>query len=146
MATFSGACEAGAGDATNPFAGIYAGSATRLILREVKCFTTAANAARIMIRRATTAGTWTGEEEIEQWEDGPSPDGTIVVTSTSTAPTMGNPIDYGAVGAAIGSGFVYTYYGEGRGIVIPSGTGNGIVLIEQANTANTYDVVFVWDE
>ena len=146
MAEFRGVCEGGAGTATLPFAGIYAGSGTRVVLREIKCFTTAANAARIRIQRATTAGTWTGEEEIETWEDGPSPDATIVVTASSTAPTMGNPIDVGAIGAAIGSGFVYTYYGEGRGLVIPSGTGNGIVLIENADTANTYDVTFVWDE
>src|SRR4030095_3344272 len=52
MATFSGVCEAGAGSATLPFAGIYAGSSTRLIVREIKVFTTAANAARIRIQRA----------------------------------------------------------------------------------------------
>jgi hypothetical protein len=146
MATFSGVCEAGAGSATLPFAGIYAGASTRLIVREIKCFTTAANAARIRIQRATTAGTWTGEEEIEQWEDGPPPDGIIVVTATSTAPTMGSPVDVGAIGGAVASGFHYTYYGEGRGLVIPSGAGNGIVLIENADTANTYDTVWVWDE
>jgi hypothetical protein len=146
MATFSGVCEDSAGSATLPFAGIYAPATSHVIVREIKVFTDAANTAKILFARATTAGTWTGEEEIDHNEDGSPPLGIIVKTATSTAPTMGNPFDFGAVGAAISSGFHYTYYGEGRGLYIPPGTGNGIVLIEKVDTANEYDVVWVWEE
>ena len=146
MSEFRAVVEDGAGSATLPFAGIYAASGSGFYLRELKVFTDAANAARIRIRRATTAGTWTAEEEIESNEGGPAPTATVVKTATSTAPTMGDPFDIGGVGAAIASGFHYVYYGEGRGIWVPAGTGNGIVLIEAADTANEYDVAFVWDE
>lgn len=146
MAQYSAVCEAGAGDASFPFAGLYAPSGSGLILREVKCFSIGTAAARVRLRRATTAGTWTAEEEIEWNEDGPPPLATAVKSAITTAPTMGDPFDVGGIGAAAGSGFVYSYYGEGRGLYVPPGTGNGIVLIETADTANTYDVTFIWDE
>lgn len=146
MATFSGVCEDSQSSATLPFAGIYAAASSGCIVREIKVFTDAANAAKIRFRRATTAGTWTAEEEIEHNEDMSPPLCTLVKTASSTAPTMGDPFDFGAVGAAIGSGFHYTYYGEGKGLFIPPGTGNGIVLIEVADTANEYDVTWVWEE
>jgi hypothetical protein len=146
MATFSAVVRGGAGTAALPFAGIYASAANGLVVREIKCFTTAANAATIYIQRASTAGTWgTGEAEVEWSEPGPTPTATVV-PSSSAAPTMGSPLDVGMVGAAIGSGFYYTYYGEGRGLYLLSGTANGLVLIEQTDTANTYYVSFVWDE
>lgn len=146
MAFHSAAFEAAAGDGSFPFAGIYAASGSGGIVREIKCFTELANAALIRIRRATTAGTWTAEEEIEFNEDMSPPLCTVVKSAVTSAPTMGDPIDFGAVGAAIASGFHYTYYGEGQGLFIPPGTGNGIVLIEAVNTANTYSGVFIWEE
>jgi hypothetical protein len=146
MATFSAVVRGAAGTAALPFAGIYAPAGNGLVVREIKCFTAAANAATIYIQRASTAGTWgTGEVEIEWNEAGPAPTATVVPAS-SAAPTMGSPLDVAMVGAAIGSGWMYTYYGEGRGLYIAAGTANGLVLIEQTDTANSYYVAFVWDE
>jgi len=144
--SYSGVALAAASSATLPFAGLYAPAGNGVTLREIKVFTTAANAARILIQRATTAGTWSAVTEVEHNEDSPAVTGVMVHTASSTPPTMGSPFDVGAVGAAIGSGFHYTYYGEGHGLYIPPGTGNGIVVIEVADTANTYDVMFLWDE
>lgn len=135
------------GSATLPFGGLYAPSAGRGIIREIKVFNTGTAAARIRIVRLSTAGTWTALTEAEHNEDFAAPLCTAVHTATSTAPTIvAGDLDVGAVGAAAGSGFVYTYYGEGRGIWIATGTGNGIGLIETADTANGYDFTFVWDE
>jgi len=48
----------------------------------------------------------------------------------------------------VGSGFVFTYYGEGLGLWIPGAATNatGIALIEVADTVNTYDGTFLWEE
>ncbi|MGH9878832.1 MAG: hypothetical protein ACRD5H_14465, partial [Nitrososphaerales archaeon] len=137
---------AGAGTAALPFAGLYSSSTTEgIVIREIKCFTLATNAARIRIVRATTAGTWTALTEKLTNPDGGPITGAAFITS-SVAPTMeADEIDVGAIGAAIGSGFHYPYYGEGNGLWIPKGTGNGIVLIEEVDTANTYDFMFGWD-
>lgn len=145
MPRYSASANGAAGSATLPFAGLYSGG-DALILREVKVFTTAANAARIRIVRVSTAGTWSGLTEAEFAENARAPAATAVHTATSTAPTIvAGDLDVGAVGAAIGSGFHYTYYGE-FDLIIAAGTGNGIALIEVADTANTYDTTFIWDE
>lgn len=146
MARYSAMMEGVAGGAALPFAGLYSSDANvGLILREVKCFTTAANAARIRIYRVTTAGTWTAETEVKWNPDGGAITGAAFSAASSTAPTASDEYDIGAIGAAIGSGFHYTYYGEGNGLFIPKGTGNGIALIEITDTANTYDVTLAWD-
>lgn len=143
MAKFSGVANAAAGTAALPFAGAYADASNGIVIREIKVFTTAANAARIFIARSSTAGTWTAITE-KAWGDFAVVGS--MVHSASVAPTFeADEIDIGAVGAAIGSGFHYTYYGEGSGLWVPKGTANGIVLIEQTDTANTYDVMMAWD-
>lgn len=143
MAKFSGVANGAAGTAALPFAGVYADAANGIVVREIKVFTTAANAARIMIARASTAGTWTAITE-KAWGDY-AVVGSAVHTA-SVAPTFeADEIDIGAIGAAIGSGFHYTYYGEGNGLFIPKGTANGLILVEQVDTANTYDVMLAWD-
>lgn len=149
MTIFSASYQGAAGSATLPFAGLRSGTSTNSpILREVKCFTTAANAARIRIVRLTTAGTATAITVNEMFEAQVAAEATPVHTYTSTAPTIqGGDIDICAVGAAVGSGFHYVYYFN-PGLIIPAGAtnANGIGLIEVADTANTYDGTFIWEE
>lgn len=150
MAHYSSSFQGAAGSATLPFAGLRSGAATNFpIIREIKVFTTAANAARIRVVRITTAGTATAITENAMTATTVPPTATGVHTYTSTAPTIqAGDVDIAAVGAAIGSGFVYTYYGEGNGLFIPGAASdaNGIALIEVADTANTYDGTFIWEE
>jgi hypothetical protein len=149
MAVYSAVFQGAAGTATLPIAGLRSGGAgNNPIIREIKLFTLAANAARIRIVRLTTAGTGTGITEAEFNEAMNPPVATAVHTYSSTAPTLGADMDIGAVGAAIGSGFHYTYYGEGKGLWIPGAASdaNGIGLLEVADTANTYDGCFIWEE
>ena len=150
MALYSASFQGAAGSATLPFAGLRSGAATNFpIIREIKVFTTAANSARIRIVRITTAGTATALTENAMSATTTAPTATAVHTYTSTAPTISaGDVDIAAVGAAIGSGFVYTYYGEGKGLYIPGGASDatGIALIEVADTANTYDGTWIWEE
>lgn len=150
MAFYSASFQGAAGSATLPFAGLRSGASTNQpVIREIKVFTTAANAARIRIVRITTAGTATAITENPMGLTTTAPTATAVHTYTSTAPTISTgDIDIGAVGAAVGSGFAYTYYGEGLGLWIPGAAtdATGIALIEVADTANTYDGTFLWEE
>ena len=131
-------------------AGLRSSTATNNpIIREIKCFTELANAAIIRIVRITTAGTATAITENEMNEAMTPPIATAVHSYSSTAPTIqAGDIDVAMVGAAIGSGFHYTYYGEGKGLYIPGGAtdANGIALVESAATANTYSGTFIWEE
>lgn len=149
MPMYSASAQGAAGSATLPFGALRSGTSTNSpIIREIKCFTTAANAARIRIVRITTAGTSTAITRNELDEAKTPPIATAAHTYTSTGPTIqSGDIDICAVGAAIGSGFHYTYYGE-AGIVIPpaASDANGVALIEVADTANTYDFTIIWEE
>ena len=153
MTVFSastGSVSAGAaGSATLPFAGLRSGTATNTPrVLEIKVFTRTANAAIIRIVRLTSAGTASALTVNEFFEASPAAEATPVHTYTSTAPTIqAGDVDVGAVGAAIGSGFHYTYYGETR-LYIPAAAtnANGIGIIELNDTANVYDVTFIWEE
>lgn len=151
MALYSASVQGAAGTATLPFFAIRSNSATLTpVIREIKCFTTAANAARIRIVRLTTAGTSSAVTINKMYEGGTATaTATVAHTYSSTAPTIqSGDVDIAAVGAAIGSGFVYTYYGESKGLWVSAGASNanGIALIEVADTANTYDCTVIWEE
>lgn len=150
MALYSASFTGAAGTATLPIAGLRSGAAAnRCIVREIKCFTQAANSAIIRIVRISTAGTGTALT-VNLMNPGNAPAvGTAVHTYSSTAPTItAGDADVAMVGAAIGSGFHYTYYGEGKGLWIDGAAtnANGIALIELADTANTYSGMFMWEE
>ncbi len=150
MALYSASFRGAAGTATLPIAGLRSGAAASFpCIREIKLFTQAANSAIIRIVRITTAGTATAITENEMNEQGPAPVATAVHTYSSTAPTIQTgDVDVALVGAAVGSGFHYTYYGEGKGLWVTGAASdaNGIALIEDTDTANTYSGTFVWEE
>lgn len=150
MAFYSASFFGADGTATLPIAGLRSGTAANApVIREIKLFTQAANSAIIRIVRLTTAGTGTAITENPMGINTTAPVANAVHTYSSTAPTIQTgDIDIAMVGAAIGSGFVFTYYGEGLGLWIPGAAtdANGIALIEQTATANTYSGTFLWEE
>ena len=150
MAFYSASFQGAAGSATLPFAGLRSGTAANQpVIREIKVFNVGSLAARIRIVRITTAGTSTAITVNPMGLNTTAAAATAGHTYTSTAPTISaGDADIGAVGAAVGSGFVFTYYGEGLGLWIPGAATNatGIALIEVADTANTYDGTFLWEE
>jgi hypothetical protein len=150
MTLYSASFRGAAGTATLPIAGLRSGAAASFpCVREIKLFTEAANSGIIRIVRLTTAGTATAITTNEMNEQGTPAIATAVHTYSSTAPTIqAGDVDVAMVGAAIGSGFHYTYYGEGKGLWITGAAtnANGIALIESVDTANTYSGTFVWEE
>jgi hypothetical protein len=150
VALYSASFTGAAGTATLPIAGLRSGTAANFpIVREIKLFTQAANSAIIRIVRISTAGTATAITENNMTPTTTAPTATAVHTYSSTAPTIvAGDVDIGMVGAAIGSGFVYTYYGEGKGLWVANAASDasGVALIEQVDTANTYSGTFIWEE
>jgi hypothetical protein len=62
----------------------------------------------------------------------------------SVAPSIGGPIRTAQLGAAIGSGVIWTF-GE-AGLIIPEGTANGISIVVPQGTGQHFDFYFEWDE
>jgi hypothetical protein len=58
--------------------------------------------------------------------------------------TVGQILRQGTLGAAAGAGVIWTF-GNG-GIVVPSGTANGIGIIVPTGTGQICDIEYTWDE
>lgn len=146
MARFSGGFRTGtAGSTTLPAASLYAVANCRPVVYEIGAFNTTATSCAIAVRRATTAGgTHTAREEIPMDDTTRTALATLFDSDTGTTPTLttGN-IRTASLGAAIGSGVIWTFP---RGIEIPDGTGNGIVIIPLTGTGQILDIYFEWEE
>ena len=136
-----------AATSTLPGASLYAAATVGGRLREVGIFNTTTTAFVAALRRLTTAGTQGAAlDEL--------PHNTAVASAASSCTgvnthTVGPTISAGvfrqaSVGAAIGSGVIWTFGDDG--LVIPAGTGNGIGILCPTGTGQVFDFYFEWDE
>jgi hypothetical protein len=147
MAIYSAAGRStGAGTTLLPTVSLYAVTASGGAIREIGVFNTTVTAVALRVARLTTAGTpGTGFTEVEYDEDSPAPVMTAFDTHTSTGPTIATgSFRQASLGAAIGSGLIWTF--GGRGLVIPPGTANGIGIIVAVGTGQIIDFYFDWEE
>ncbi len=146
MAEYSGGFRtAGAGSTTLPIAGLTATAAVRPRLREVGVFNTTATAVAIALRRITALGTaGTGREEIYLDDSSHAAVATLLDTWTVTPTFTTGNLRVASLGAAIGSGVIFTFPGEGA--EIPNTTGDGIVIVPLTGTGQICDVYFSWNE
>lgn len=134
-----------AGTTALPMGSLYAPAGQRIWLREVSVSATTATGFAVALRRATSVGgTHAAVDEHVHDDSAATPLGTVFNTDTGTAPTLtaGN-LRVFQLGDAKGSGVIWTF-GE-RGIAIPAGTGNGVVVIGLASPAACM-IDFTWDE
>jgi hypothetical protein len=146
MSRYSGAFITGtAGSTTLPMASLYAVAGCRPRVREVAVFNTTATAFTVALRRATTAGgTHTAREELYESDSAQTALATLFDSDTGTTPTItAGSLRVATLGAAIGSGVIWTFGGDG--LVIPNTTGDGIVIIG-LTTPQICSVSFTWDE
>ena len=136
----------GAGSTTLPVGSLYAAAAAGAAIREIGAFNTTATAVAIKLVRMTTTGTQgTGLTEGAWDQNKVGPQCTLFDTHTSTGPTLGDDLGFRTVlGAAVGSGIIWTF-GD-TGLVIPEGTGNGVGIIVATGTGQILDWYFAWDE
>jgi hypothetical protein len=136
----------GAGSTTLPAAGLVPGASNDVYVVEIGVFNTTATACNVAIRRISTAGTAGSTITSLPWDpDVTASTANLKDTYTSTGPTLTTgSLRYASLGAAIGSGIIWTF--GGKGLRLPKGTGNGIVIIPGTGTGQILDVYVDWDE
>lgn len=150
MARFSAAWRTtGAGSTTLPIAGLMSVAGVRPRLVEVGISNSTATACAVALRRVTAAGTSGATQSVVYESDSAQ---TALATPKDTwtvAPTFvaGN-LRVFSLGAAIGSGVIWTFGGGGgsSGLVIPNTTGDGVVISVLTGTGQICDVSLTWDE
>jgi len=146
MARYSaGAKTAGAGSTTLPLISLYAAASVGGRLREVGAFNTTPTAVDIKLVRLTSTGTQGASLTAAKYDDTSAAASCTPKNTHTVAPTLGDDLGYRAsLGAAIGSGVIWTF-GD-TGIHIPPGTANGIGIIIENGTGQILQAYFVWDE
>ena len=150
MARFSAGVRSTAGTSLRPMMSLYSAAASVGTLREVGCFNTTATAVEIFLTRLTATGTQgVGLTEARYNMKGPPALCTAFTTHTADA-TLGEDLGYRAVlGAAVGSGVIWTF-GD-SGLVIGAADAveavtNGIGIILENGTGQICQTYMVWDE
>lgn len=135
-----------AGSTTLPIISLYGSASVLPRIREVGIFNTTANAVALKLVRLTTTGTQgTGLTEASLTpQDGATAVATAFLTH-SVAPTLGNDLGYRCVlGAAIGSGVVWTFGDFGMAVALAANAGVGVIV--ENGTGQACQAYMVWDE
>jgi hypothetical protein len=126
--------------------GVFAGATTgKFWIREVKVFNTTTSAVCVGIAVCTATGTQVGGLTEYQIDDAsaPAPSETAF-TSMSSAATVAAQVEQATLGAAAGSGIVFTW--AEKELEIPEGTGNGIIINCPTGTAQHLDFSLKWQK
>lgn len=133
-----------AGTAARAMMGLFAPASTNGKLRQASAFNSTSTALAVALARFTNAtGVGAGQTEGEYDEDAPPPLCTIFAGHTADG-GVGQSLETGSLGAAVGSGLFFTY-GE-SGILIQPGTANGLGLLCHSGSGQVCDVTYHWDE
>ena len=144
MARFSVGGRTSAGSTTLPIFSLYAIANIGGIIREIGVFNTTAVAVALKLSRFTTAGTKPAALTDAEWHnDGPPANCTAHLTHT-VGPTITDEIKRTLLGAAHGSGIIWTF--GGNGLIIPPGTASGVGLVVSTGTGQVCDAYVDWEE
>lgn len=130
--------------ATLPGMSLYSPSGSGVIVREIGLFNSTATACVVSVRRLSTTGTQ-GAGVVEFEYGDPTAVLGTAFDAHSVLPTLvAGVVRYGAIGAAIGAGYVWTF-GE-NGLQIPAGVTFGIGILCPTGTGQILDYYIDWDE
>ena len=133
-----------AGTSALPLVSLYGTTGVRARNLEVHLFNTTTTAVCVSLNRLTTTGTQ-GAGLTEVPED--SPDHTAVATGFAghtVGPTIGGELRRASLGAAIGSGVIWTFGADG--LEIPALTTAGIGVLVPTGTGQILDYAISWLE
>lgn len=123
---------------------LYAPASVDLVVREVGIFNTTSTAFAAALVRFTATGTQGAGLTESKWNaSAVAASGTGFAGHTADA-TVGEVIRQASVGAAVGSGVIWTF--GGRGLIITAGTTNGIGIIIPTGTGQITDFYLDWEE
>lgn len=144
MARHSSGVKTAAGSTTLPIISLYSTASVAGTIREIGLFNTTTSGIELKVQRLTTTGTQ-GTGLTEAAHDPNQIPRCSGFTTHTGAPTLGDDLGYRAVlGAAIGSGVIFTFGGDG--IEMPLGASNGIGVLVESGTGATCQAYIVWDE
>lgn len=123
---------------------LYATTGVKPRIREIGVFNTTTTECSVAIARATATGTQgAGLTEVCQDDDSHAIIATGFNTHTADA-TVGSPVRQGTLGAAKGSGVVWTFGADG--LVLDKATTAGIVIVCPTGTGQHLDFYIEWEE
>lgn len=132
-----------AGTSALPLVSLYGVATVRAKLVEVGLWNTTSTAVTIALNRLTTAGTQgTGLTEVP--EDDPSH--TALATGFAghtVGPTVGGELRRATLGAAVGSGVIWTF---SPGVELDAATSSGLGVLIPTGTGQILDYYLAWDE
>ena len=133
------------GTSALPNVSLYGTATVRPRIVELGLFNTSVTAVEISVNRLTTAGTpGTGLTEVAI----DSPDHTAIATGFAghtVGPTIGGELRRAVLGAAAGSGVVWTWP-DGNSLEIPASTAQGVGVIVPTGTGQTLAYYLEWIE
>jgi hypothetical protein len=146
MARFSIAGRSSAAaTSTLPAVSLYGSASGGGVIREIGIFNTTTTAFAISLRRFTATGTQgAGLTEIPWEVDVPAPQCTGFDAHSVTPTITAGVFRQATLGAAAGSGVIWTF-GD-KGLVIKLGTANGYGLLCPTGTGQIFDYYVDWDE
>lgn len=134
-----------AGTSALPLVSLYATAAVRPRIVEIGLWNTTATAVTVALNRLTTTGTQ-GAGLTEDCDDMPEQSAVATAFAGHTVgPTIGAEKRRATLGAAIGSGVIWTWP-EHSPLVVPDGTANGVGAIIPTGTGQVLDYSFTWVE
>jgi hypothetical protein len=131
---------------TLPGVSLYATASVRPRVVELSMWNTTATACVMSWIALTSAGTQGTSlaSSIHKDDDENLTAISVPYNGHTAAPTLGAEIRRADLGAAIGSGVIWTF--GGGGLVIPTGTANGVGLICATGTGQIVDYHVTWIE
>jgi hypothetical protein len=133
-----------AGTTLRAAASLFAIAGHNFKLREVGVFNTTSTAVAVALARFTNAtGVGAGLTEVPDDELGGTPNATGFAGHTADG-AVGAAFRQASLGAAIGSGVIWTF-GD-IGFLVQAGTANGVGIICPVGSGQIVDYHFVWDE
>jgi len=123
---------------------LYGVTGCRARVREIGVFNTTATAVAVAVARFTTAtNVGTGLTEGQEDDTTQTPLATVFAGHTGDG-GVGQILRQASLAAAIGSGVIWTF--GGNGLVIPNTTADGVGIIVPTGTGQICDAYIVWDE
>ena len=136
----------GVGSATLPATSIYSLGTGDIWLIEVGITNTTVTQFQVSLARLTAAGTQGAAAGAITYEEGASnlTAKWAAVQAHSAGTPLGAEVRRASTGASIGSGIIWTF--GGRGLLVPSGTANGLGLITINGAGQLIDVYWSIDQ
>lgn len=136
----------GAGSTTLPLIALVGASTIRPHIWEIGVFNTTTTAVALKLVRITTAGTpgTAVSAYATHVPEDTAPVAAVRGTYTSTGPTITDAGYRTVLGAAIGSGCIWTF-GD-TGLVLPAVTAAGVGIVVENGTGQACQAYFCWSE